>query len=393
MLRQTGNKFILDYYEQNNTLTAKLKRLLIRTIAQFMVKSKNGVKPSPSSRRQIALAVQSLFVSVFPNIDVLLSTNSNYGILGKALTNAVASFKKQSGGGPAPSDPDVAMVPDVGMEEDAEINMSLQVTIEEQNDDDFDENIEYLRNVVVTKNEVKKIGEVLTKTQKQRHESIKKGNPEFIFDIYFVNPYFIKFDYNLLFPELPHLDESTINNVRAFCLKEMEKIDKRFHIGNDLDLFKSLINLCGKTSGGTANANKMLYETCNENTGIEGLKDIAGTRNQPFIIIRESEPNQYLIGFDSKILALDTRRYESFGKAFNILFKMFYVFHLKFPEELKKLYTFFARAIYKVPASIGRSYILQELLHSYEQFVMDEAEDETSTDDESTQNTNDESSD
>lgn len=67
------------------------KCLMIRTIAQFFIKSMNGKKLTPKTRKIIA---QALFPEVFLNRNVLLPANSKYGSFKKALTNAVTSYKK-----------------------------------------------------------------------------------------------------------------------------------------------------------------------------------------------------------------------------------------------------------------------------------------------------------
>lgn len=353
---------------------------MIRTIAQFFIKSKGGKKPLPKTRKIVALAIQALFPELYPNVNVLLPSNSNYGAFGKALTNAVTSYKKYK---KRVANEVVAEIP-MEIEEDQETNESLE---ENNNDENGNAHIRYLKTVTGSKNELSRIKIALRETQNIRQESYKTGKTEFIFDLYFTNPYFIKYDCNLLYPESQNLEADEINNLRAFCLKEQVKKVKKFKIKEEIDLFEAIIHLCGKTKGGKSKASEMLYHTCNENIGLEALKQLATTRSQPFIIIRESSPIQYLVAFDSKILALNPRKYQTFGKAFNVLFKMFYLFNIKFPEELKKFYTFFAIGIYKVPAEIGRSYVLLDLLHCYSKFLQTFNEDDTSEngEDESTQ--------
>lgn len=375
-MRKTGQICLLEAYESDfDNWNEKLTRKLIRTISQYLVSQNKGHKPSPKIRRLVANCIQSLFPRVFPNIEVLLASNSNYGKFGKALSNAVTGYEKSMISCEPESENEESSETENENEKESESDTD-EMEIEDENDElptesgvsIDDETMKYLQTVKVSSSEIKKIEDSLSKTFDQRREWLMKGDNRFMFNIFFEDWRFVKFDFDHLFPNAQTL-QNKLEILTSFVQNQTSTTNIMTKTSNLISsLYESIIYLLGKTAGGCDAAHEKLFKIMNGNTSTLELENLFRSQENPIIIIRQTDPPQFLVSLDGRIMGNNDNSFMNFHGAFDCLFKTFYVFHLKFPIELKKFFSFFACAIYEISSDVGRSHLLLDFIDKFKTY-------------------------
>lgn len=379
-------------------LTEAMKRTVILSVVKYMVDKLDGKHPSVRVKHKTAEAIKSTFPKVYRNIEVLLPQNSRNGKLGNAFSNCVKRFVKKfeniQNEDFDDSDSEVMEVGEEDQEEEEEAEAEAEEDgedeeedEEEEEEDEEEEGIVYLRHVVPSRENRPIIERYLKETLQQRRDQIMEGSEKYFFDLYWIDPRFILTDFGGLWPEL----EEKFDEVQQqkFCrfishLKiEMDKnIDASVMINSETEPYQTLVFLLGRVIGGVAKAATDFVKSIHSQASPTDIEELCGVCSEPFIIVKQTSPTQYIINVDGKPMYLPPQHFATFHQAFDLLVKVYFLFHIEYPENLKKLYSFFAASIYKLRTINKNISTLFEISEKFKKF-----EEETdSSDDDSEEN-------
>lgn len=348
---------------------------MIRTIAQFMVNRKNGKVPVPNVKRKVADALNAVFPLVFgPIMATLLPKNTSRGILGTAFKNAKVAYERQ-----------LTLLDDdesaVGMDEgenadeaddgetegmdDGESVAGME-GVEEDDTDQWTLELTFLKEVVVCSSTRREVKERLSQTILYRRRQIMRGNTNLIFNLYRQDASFVLFDFDLLWPQKANLLSEKQDKLIQFVgsLERTDSYDKFVYVNDDVTLFQKIIVSLGKTPTGVANAANCLVKNLPESTTPTALLEVCAQFAFPIILKRGV---QYLIYIDGEVFNLPPAKFTNFFQALDLLLKVFFVFHIKYPPMLKKFYEFLASGIYEFQIT-SESYMLANMLTIWNNF-------------------------
>lgn len=394
ILHKRDCDFIIEEYEANNSLSGKSERLLIRTVAQYTVNALKGQQPSVRQKRSFAKAIQALFPNIFSNVLVLVARNSRGGKLSMAFKSAATRYEKLHDFGDDP-------ISDISIDSNMDINFtdngvedieSNQIT-ETDSDQSLNEpenepdEIQFLRSAVVNHSTIRTIKNNLVKTVEYRRLRILEGDQSMIFDIYKQDPSLILFEFVNFFPES---DSNIIDKVDVFSgfvnnyISESKKnINGLTYLNDDAMVFQKFMFCIGRIKRGAKNAVEAFTQSVDEHASPEEVVNVCQKYTHPFIIARTSSPPQYIISLDSQPIPLSAEF--NFVATFDLLLKLYYVFHIEFSDNLSKFFSFFADVYYNLTEiNVMHSTLLdvKEKYLAYEQELEDNEENsEMDTDD------------
>lgn len=318
---------------------------MLRSVTKYFLDKNKGLMPSTNFRRRVRDAIFDRFPGLFPSKESLIGHNIKDGFLGtafiyayrkcKTLANSDASLDELDEGSVEAENVESAECEAPEAEESANTEQDSVDVVESHGRD-----IEFLTNAVGT--EEQDIHQALKNTSEYRRESLLKGEVRFVLDLFFRNPKYLDYDFELLWPE----------KTAAF----MEKKDQIFAAVNSIfirDLgrskpFVDKIDLTVRSYGKiltllyNCSERKLLaliqliFHEVHENTSTEDISALSQNNSQPFIVIRRSHPPEYMIACDGRLITL-SQSY-NIDRAFDLLLKLFHLWHIKYGSEVEKFY-------------------------------------------------------
>lgn len=380
---------------------------VIRTVAQYMVNKLDGNIPSRNVKINTANSLKAVFPRVFEKImDILLPGNTGRGKLGTAFKNAKVAFEKQNFVNDD-SDDEELEDGESGNEEMNEAEPMEESDIESDEEDESEEasgeemmdqpndsiewtpDLIFLRDVVVSSRNIREIKQSLMATSQYRRNEIMNGNTQLFFNLYRQDARFVLYDFELYWPEKSRAlldNKDKLNQFVNDLEKKSQKAirDKFDVINSEITTFQMLIILLGKTVGGAKNAANCVVRSIPESATPTTLLELCQNITFPMIFKRG---DQFIINIDGQPINLPPAKFSNFFCAFDLLFKIYYVFHLQYPPMLTKFYQFFATGIYGLVPLRGESYLLREIHGKWINYQSNESEEDSDGD--STQNSQD----
>lgn len=313
---------------------------MLRVVAKYFVAKNNGTMPSPVFRRRVRDAVFDLFPGLYENKEILIGSNVKVGFLGSAFCYAYRTYKKhenfsvnESTENGVPETVDVEVV----LNEEEPINVNLV-----ESDDTHDLDIELLTTALGTQDQDDDIRAALKNTVEMRRESILNGNFQFILDLFYRKPQYAAYDFELLWPD----------KTSAF----LEKKEKIFSAINSIyaqnfgttksfvEKLDPLIQTYGKMMTLLYNCSErklnelLLMIMCDvpENTSVADISALSANETQPFIVIRRSDPPEFIITCDGRLMPLPST--STLDTSFDFLVKLHHVWHITYPSAVEKFY-------------------------------------------------------
>lgn len=370
-----------------------MKRTLILAMVKYVVGTYDGQHPPVKTKRKLAEAIKATFPRVYPEIDVLLPNNSRNGKLGTAFNNAVKRLEVAAYDAMDDSEMDVSSD---GSERENQGNEDDEEMSEDENEDQEEigqaqaetrqdgEGIMYLRTVVPTRANKPVIIRYLNETVEYRRNKILDGSTSYFLDLYWFDASYILCDFDALWPELSgKFDGEVLDKFQRFIItlkhQMKKKMDVTLIINDETSPFQTLVILLGRVIGGAAKAAKSFVREIHAQASPDQVADTCRVSTEPFIVIKTSNPPQYIINLDGKPIYLDTDNFRTFHQAFDLLIKVYFVFNIAYPKNLKKFYTFFSASIYgltNVPKDSPTLLEISEKFNGFENSDATETEDE-----------------
>lgn len=223
--------------------------------------------------------------------------------------------------------------------------------------------LELLKNPMADENILE---QKLAETKTIRRESILKGSREFIFELFFVKPKFLAYDFDLLWPT------NTFFEKKSYVFGKLsEEFDRRFDgkkpfinkIDKEWQAYgKIIILLYNSSEKKFDEAVESIVHTVNDNVSVADITALSASKPQPFIIHRNSEPAEYMIAVDARTIPLPTNQCSTFDEAYLILFKLFHLWNIAYAKETSKLFEFIDRAFFEITEKNSKSHKISELL-------------------------------
>lgn len=347
ILRKSLSEKIISRYEKKLELNEQDKRKVIRNVAKYMVKALKGKHPSPNQKRRTANAIKRLFPLVYPDIEVLIGSNSRSGKLGFAFNNMVNEYERKnhdSSSDEESVDMDEASVEPQETEETDETDVDEEVEVDEQAMDEQEEEneaITFLRSAVLTASSRPVIIRYFDETRELRHAEAMEGSSKYFFDLYKQDPRFIASEFDAQYPEKGDKLGDELEKFSRFTEDLGRQTKRNFKLvtitNEETKPFQKLIVLLGRpAAGGAGEASTSLVKTIHGQATVNEICEICHQQNFPFVIIRESRPPQYVINMDGLPIFLNPNHFSTFATAFDLLFKLFFVFHLDYPQALEQ---------------------------------------------------------
>lgn len=316
---------------------------MVRTICNYFI-NRTGKLPDPNTRRRIATGIRTLFPDLFSNADTLLPLNASQGKLGTTFRNCWKTYRKRNG------------LSSRRREDVRERSVEDQETIPA-------DDLELLKNPMADESSIQ---QKLEETKTIRRNSILQGSRIFLFELFFVKPKFIAYDFNLLWPENTFLEkkghvfgklneefERRFDGKKAF----ISKIDEEWRVYG-----KIIVLLYNSSEKKFEEQFASILHTVNENVSVSDINALSASKPQPFIVRRDSEPAEFMIAVDARTIPLPTNQFGTFDDAFLILFKIFHLWNIAYAKETSKLFEFIDHAFFEITANNNRSHKISELL-------------------------------
>lgn len=391
----------MDYYTRQNSITDQMKREVLRIVAKYMIKTGNGDSPSVKNRRRAAAALKGVFPLVWPDETVLVGKNCRDGSLSYAFKNHMEAYNKKKEQNMDFSDESEMDESEMVVEEDPEEDTSddetdgtssesanEEVSREEETgvigEEEESEDIRYLRHVIVNSSTLPTVKAHLDRTRKHRLDVMMDQPLKYMFDIFRTNPELLIHEFNSTWPEHSYkfLDQSAkfVRFVQQKGLEAKKNFDNIEVISSETEPFEILVVLLGRVLGGASKAVRDFVRKVHAQATQNEIKDVCSEKEHPFIIIRASTPPQYIISVDGKGIFLSPIYFPDCRTTFDLLYKVYWLFNIEYPKNLKKFYAFFERSIYDMKSSNNEtSPIMLDLIGKYKTFEINDGDSDMST--------------
>lgn len=349
ILRITGNQFIDDYYTSQNTLPQNLKNLLLRTLSSFFISKNDGKMPTLEVKRRLAAAIVDTYPSLYADATALVGQNARKGYLSNAFKYQIKRAKLN-----APPTNQEEQEENIEMEENVENVEEVSGDPETDTEEDNEEALHILQNVSEATSDI--IEQALVDTFDLRRKSMLKGESVYIFEMFFSYPYYIEYDFGLLLEKCGAGDGNRfiarkeilcagINTI--FSSNFLQKKNFVNELNHETQPYAKIIALLyNSTKQGMKAKLSSLVKTIHENQSVADTYRLSYGIQHPFIISRESDPPEFMIAIDNKIIPLNSG--DTLDHAIEFLYKLFQIWNLEYPVDLKKFFAFYDAMTFKM---------------------------------------------
>lgn len=368
ILRITGNQFIDDYYTSQNTLPQNLKNLLLRTLSSFFISKNDGKMPTLEVKRRLAAAIVDTYPSLYTDATALVGQNARNGYLSNAFKYQIKRVKLN-----AP--------PTNQAEIEEEENIDLEQNVEEVADpdtdteEDYEEALHLLQNVSDPNSDI--IEQALVDTFDIRRKSMLKGESLYIFEMFFTYPYYIEYDFGLL------LEKCGVDDANRFIARKevlcagintifssnfLQKKNFVNELNHETQPYAKIIALLyNSTKQGMKAKLSSLVKSIHENQSVADTYRLSSDTQHPFIIERESDPREYMISVDHRVIPLSTG--DTLDNAIEFIYKIFQLWHLEYPVELQKFFVFYDAITFKINKKAKKTGKVMDLIGQLSTFM------------------------
>lgn len=304
-------------------------------------------------RRRVAQAIMDAFPQIYSSTSVLMGANAHDGLLSNAFKYSKKKYLEHH-------IPQQQQQQHSETEMDATINELLELSIIADTDGDGNhvqqgemdsEYFHILTNATAANDSA--VINALKCTFAVRRESILKSERNFIFNVFFEHPMYLNVDFKLLCEAKEADDQkflqkknsifSSINNIFTSQFHTRKQFINQIH--PDLQPYAKIITFLYNTTDKVIHSKLAQFtKTVSENLSIADLHRLQDNHSQPLIIIRESDPKEYLISFDGKFVPL----MNGFDDAFDMLLKIFLLFNIEYPKEVTKMFVALEALTFKI---------------------------------------------
>lgn len=241
-------------------------------------------------------------------------------------------------------------------EHQTDIESSPNCPTEEQSlsNEEIEKMINFLKSAIGSEGNVKI---ALACTAIYRQNAVRDNPTGFVFEIFFRQPSLIVYDFNTIYPD----------KANHFFTKAQEVADTVKNIYDDLrgdfipksgyemDELKPYLMILGLVNSYKSSFERHLFMLLGPNCSTGDLKRIANKQSHPFIIIQSTEPPQYFLSLDCRVIPLLQSEFPVLDFVFDLLYKVHHAFQIKYHPSLQTFFKFFDVCVYKMETKLPRA--------------------------------------
>lgn len=333
--------WIITEYEASGTISSQSRRKMIRELSNAMINHLKGEMPKPKIRIQLARAIIGAFDGVFTDITELVSKKNNHGALVDALFYARQKYR--------------------GQQLSQSAAAAIEAVLDDVNRDPVEplsviqRKLQFLKSVFPLPQQRLQIEDALRLTKVNRREAVLNNDKSVIFKLFFVTPYFVLYDFGLQWPEfqvkLLGRIQLITNVISQIFEEEGKDLDLVRNWSPNMQPFLKIFYLIGRLPCSAGIAINELVKMVNVNKTVFYIANMSNDSNQPFIVVRMSDPPEYIVSFDGLAMILPNQEYPTFAHALDYLYKLHYVFNIEYSPFLRKFFYVLDIALYDMDSN------------------------------------------